>query len=206
VTPGARAWLAVAALLGAVALGGALWPHAALDWQPAIAAREPWRALTAVGVHYDSAHLAGNLAGAALAALFGVVARVTPPVAWAWLVAWPLTQLALLSRPDLAHYGGLSGVLHAGVSAVATFLLVTGTRAQRVLAAAVFIGLSIKLWSEAPWGDASQVQAGRSFALAPLAHLSGTVAGLACTAFALGVARWSSARRRPRRFHRNRHG
>jgi hypothetical protein len=30
------------------------------------------------------------------------------PIAAAWLIAWPLTQLGLLARPDLVHYGGLS--------------------------------------------------------------------------------------------------
>ena len=38
-------------------------------------------------------------------------------------LARPLTQLGLLMRPDLLHYGGLSGVLHAGVAAAALWLV-----------------------------------------------------------------------------------
>ena len=34
-------------------------------------------------------------------------------------VAWPLTHLSLLARPEVMHYGGLSGVLHAGVAVAA---------------------------------------------------------------------------------------
>jgi rhomboid family GlyGly-CTERM serine protease len=187
VNRGARAWAAVALALGAVALAGWFAPRAALDWQPALAAREPWRALSAVGVHYSAAHLGFNLGGVALAGLFGIVARVTPPVAWAWLAAWPLTQLGLLAQPAIEHYGGLSGVLHAGVAAVATFLIVTGTRAQRGVALAVFVGLAAKLWSEAPWGPALRPDAAWGFAVAPFAHASGALAGTLCTLVALVV-------------------
>ena len=192
---GARAWIAVSAALATVALAGWFAPREAIDWQPALAAREPWRALSAVGVHYGASHLGGNLAGVALAGLFGVVARVTPPVAWAWLAAWPLTQLGLLARPELAHYGGLSGVLHAGVAAVATFMILTGTRAQRAVAAAVFAGLFLKLWGEAPWAATLRLDAARGFAVAPLAHATGALAGIVCSAVALALF----TRQRPRR-------
>ena len=192
---GARAWIAVSAALATVALAGWFAPREAIDWQPALAAREPWRALSAVGVHYGASHLGGNLAGVALAGLFGVVARVTPPVAWAWLAAWPLTQLGLLARPELAHYGGLSGVLHAGVAAVATFMILTGTRAQRAVAAAVFAGLFLKLWGEAPWAATLRLDPARGFAVAPLAHATGALAGSVCSAVALALF----TRQRPRR-------
>jgi hypothetical protein len=49
----------------------------------------------------------------------------------AWVCAWPLTQLGLLMRPDLSHYGGLSGVLHAGAAIVALHLVWRGARARR---------------------------------------------------------------------------
>ena len=179
------AWVGVAALLGACAVLGWPLPRASLDWQPALAFSQPWRAFSAVGVHYSPIHLLGNLAGAALAGLFGVVARVPTRLAWAWLAAWPLTQLGLLARPELAHYGGLSGVLHAGVAAVVASLLVTGRRAQRWIGAAVLLGLGAKLLSEAPWGAALRHPAGWDIAVAPLAHATGTLAGALCAAFAL---------------------
>ncbi|MEP7100829.1 MAG: hypothetical protein ABI781_09985 [Burkholderiales bacterium] len=184
-TRGASAWLAVAALLGACALAGWAVPHESIDWQPALAFAQPWRALSAVGVHYSAQHLAANLGGVLLAGAFGLVARVPVRLAWAWLAAWPLTHIGLLLKPELAHYGGLSGVLHAGVAIVITFLLITGTRAQRAVAAAVLIGFGAKLLNEAPWGEALRHPAGWDIAIAPLAHTTGAIAGAACAVIAL---------------------
>ena len=182
---GGRAWVGVATLLGASALAGWTLPTESIDWQPALAWREPWRALTAVGVHYSAQHLIANLIGTGVAGLFGVVAQVPARLAWAWLAAWPLTQTGLLLRPDLAHYGGLSGVLHAGVTAVGVFLLLTGTRAQRWVGAAVLAGLCAKIASESPWGAPLRHPAGWDIAVAPLAHATGALAGAACAAIAL---------------------
>ena len=179
------AWACVAALLGACALLGWPVPHDAIDWQPGLAFSQPWRAFTAIGVHYSVAHLVGNLAGVALAGVFGVVARVPARLAWAWLAAWPLTQLGLLLKPELAHYGGLSGVVHAGVAAVITFVLITGTPAQRWVGSAVLLGFCAKLLSESPWGAALRHPAGWDIAVAPIAHTTGAVAGAVCSAIAL---------------------
>ena len=79
------AWLGLAALLAVAALGGALFPASALDWQPALAVREPWRAFTAVAVHYSPRHLGVNLAGTALVAALGWAARVPASMAAAHL-------------------------------------------------------------------------------------------------------------------------
>ena len=180
------AWVRVAALLATSAVLG--WPvaHETLDWQPALAASQPWRALTAVGVHYSVEHLIGNLAGIALAGVYGVAALVPARLAWAWLAAWPLTHLALLVRPGLLHYGGLSGVVHAGVAIVVVWVLATGkTRAQRWVGALVAIGFVAKLLSEAPWGDTLRHPTGWDIAVAPLVHTTGALAGAACAVVAL---------------------
>jgi len=63
------AWLLVAALYALGAGAGSFAPHEAIDWQPGLALSQPWRAFSAIGVHYSGAHLAGNLAGIALAVL-----------------------------------------------------------------------------------------------------------------------------------------
>ena len=186
-TRGALAWPAVAALLGACALLGLAVPRESIDWQPALAATEPWRAFTAVAVHYSDRHLAGNLAGALLAAVFGVVAQAPPRLALAWLAAWPLTHLALLVEPRLGHYGGLSGVLHAGAAAVIVWLLVRGAPAQRWVAGAVGLGLVAKLLAEAPWGEALRYPAAWDIAVAPIAHATGVLAGAACAVLALRI-------------------
>jgi rhomboid family GlyGly-CTERM serine protease len=185
VTRPGLAWVGVAAFFGACALAGWRIPHEWFDWQPALAFGQPWRSLTPVGVHYSVNHLIGNLAGVALAGVFGVAALVPTRMAWAWLAAWPPTHLALLVKPDLAHYGGLSGVVHAGVAIVIVHVLVTGNRRQRLVGAAVLVGFAAKLLSESPWGDALRHPAGWDIAVAPLVHATGALAGAACALIAL---------------------
>jgi hypothetical protein len=188
--PPYTAWLIVAALYAVLACTGWTLPREALDWQPGLASTQPWRALSAIGVHYSAAHLAGNLAGIALAAVYGVAAMVPARLAWAWLVAWPLTHLGLLVRPDLLHYGGLSGVVHAGVSAITVWVLATArTRAQRWVGALVAIGFVGKLLSEAPWGATLRQPAGWDITIAPIVHTTGAIAGALCALLAIALHR-----------------
>jgi rhomboid family GlyGly-CTERM serine protease len=184
-----RAWAGLAA---ALALGAAVAfavDPGALDWQPALAAHEPWRAWSAAWVHFSALHLAANLAGCAVVAALGVVARVPPRIVVAWFVAWPLTQAGLLARPDLLHYGGLSGVLHAGVAAVALHLIVATRGTRRRIGIAVFAGLLLKVLLETPWGAALRHPAGWDVAVAPFAHASGLVAGATLAALSEAWAR-----------------
>lgn len=188
--PAPRAWLALSFVLALAAVAGGWLPRSALDWQPALAAREPWRALSAVAVHYSALHLGANLAGAVLVGALGVVARVPWPIVLAWLVAWPLTQFGLLLRPDLLHYGGLSGVLHAGVAAAALWLIAHERGRRQLIGAAVLAALLIKILGESPWGPALQQRAGWDIAIAPFAHASGAVCGLLCARLALLFIRY----------------
>jgi rhomboid family GlyGly-CTERM serine protease len=182
-----RAWPALAGTLAAASVLAWWMPAVLLDWQPALAAGEPWRAWTAAAVHWSPLHLGANLLGTALVAALGVVARLPARAALSWLLAWPLTHLALLLQPDLLHYGGLSGVLHAGVAVAATWLLLGATGARRGLAAALLAGLLLKIMLEAPWGPPLRQAAGWDIALAPLAHATGAAAGVVC---ALLLAPW----------------
>jgi rhomboid family GlyGly-CTERM serine protease len=192
---GSRRWLAVAvalalaALLGAVLVPGVI-AATGLDWQPALAAREPWRALSAVAVHYSALHLAANLAGLALVLALGVAAHVPRASATAWAAAIPLTQIGLALRPDLQHYGGLSGALHAGAAVVAVHLVLdTGPGPRRWIGVGLLIGLVAKVVDEAPWGPALRHPAGWDIATAPFAHASGLVAGLVCASMAVAMRR-----------------
>jgi rhomboid family GlyGly-CTERM serine protease len=185
-----RAWAGFAAFLGLGAcLAFALDGTTAIDWQPALALRAPWRAWTAVWVHYSLLHLLANLVGCALVAALGLVARVPPRIVMAWIVAWPLSQFGLLLRPDLLHYGGLSGVLHAGVAAVAVHLIVVGRGARRLIGVGILAGVAIKIGMEAPWGDVLRQLPGWDIAVAPVAHVSGFVAGIVTAALAEGMRR-----------------
>lgn len=184
---GAATWLAAAAVLALLA--GLLWPapRDALDWQPALAGHEPWRAWTAAFVHLSPSHLAANLAGCAVVGAFGAAARVPPRCTLAWLAAWPLTHAALAWQPGLQHYGGLSGVLHGGVAIAAWHLLRRDAGRPRVIGALVLAGLAIKIALERPWGPPTRLEAGWDFAVAPLAHASGAGAGWLC---ALAADAW----------------
>jgi len=190
--PGASAWLLLTAVLAVGSLLAWLLPAAALDWQPARAAAEPWRAWTGAFVHWSPLHLGANLAGAAGIGALGHAAKVPRRVTAAWFLAWPLTQAGLLLQPALAHYGGLSGVLHAGVAAVAVWLLAKSRGRRRAVGAALAAGLLGKLLLEAPWAGPLAHPAGWDIAVAPGAHLSGVLSGTACALLAVLV-------RRPRR-------
>ena len=189
-----RAWLVVALALALGTALATLAPVAARDWQPTLAWREPWRAWTAAFVHYSALHLAANAAGLLLVAALGVAARVPPRLALAWFVAWPLTQLGLLVQPALLHYGGLSGVLHAGVAVAALHLAWRGRGGERWIGAALLGGLALKVSSEAPWGAPLRHPAGWDIAVAPAAHACGLAAGLLCAAVALAWKGRRSAR------------
>jgi hypothetical protein len=205
------AWLALAALLGGGSMLAWWLPAAAFDWQPTLAAAQPWRAWSAAFVHWSPLHLGANLAGAAVVAALGHAARLPARAAAAWFAAWPLTQAGLLLRPELAHYGGLSGVLHAGVAVAALWLLVAppervldldldpavasaathacnghgpGRLQRRLVGAGIAAGLLAKLLIEAPWGPLLHHTADWDIAVAPLAHATGAAAGLACAAVA----------------------
>ena len=137
-------------------------------------------------MHYSLLHLLANLVGCALVAALGLVARVPLRIVVAWFVAWPLTQFGLLLRPDLLHYGGLSGVLHAGVATIAVHLIVVGPRARRLIGVGILAGVAIKIGMEAPWGEALRQLPGWDIAVAPVAH----------------AQRWSRGHRHRRRWPR----
>lgn len=171
-----------------------------LAWQPELAFTDPWRWWTAAWVHLSAQHLWTNLAGAALVLALGLAARVPPLSGWAWGLAWPLTHLSLLAQPAITRYGGLSGVLHAGVMAVAVHLMLerrgqihpSRLSATRWLGIAIAAGVLLKILLEAPWRAALTHPPGWDIAVAPLAHAAGALWGAACAFALVGLARWRS--------------
>ena len=186
----------MAAFLGAGSVVAWWLPAVWLDWQPTLADAEPWRAFSAAFVHWSALHLGANLLGVAVVAALGHVGRLPWLATAAWALAWPLTQQALRIQPALAHYGGLSGVLHAGVAVAALWLLVQARGRTRWLAAAVLVGLFVKLWTEDPFGPPLRTGGGWDIATAPLAHATGAAAGLLAAALLLLVQRkWQQPHR-----------
>jgi len=184
-----RAWAGLAAAFGVAALAGWWLPAPLLDWQPALALHEPWRAFSAAFVHWSERHLAANLAGTAVLAALGLGGQLPAGATLAWLLAWPLTHAGLAVQPALAHYGGLSGVLHAGVAVAAAWLVATTGGARRYIGAAVGAGLLVKLLLEEPWGPPLRLGGGWDIATAPLAHATGAAAGLLCAVALLTLQR-----------------
>ncbi|MBA4175865.1 MAG: rhombosortase [Leptothrix sp. (in: Bacteria)] len=184
-----HAWAGLAAGLAAAALLGWWLPAPLLDWQPALVRHEPWRAFSAAFVHWSDTHLAANLAGTAVLAALGLAGRLPARATLAWLLAWPLTHLGLAVMPTLTHYGGLSGVLHAGVAVAATWLVATAAGTRRRIGAAIAVGLLLKLLLEEPWGAPLRAGSGWDIATAPLAHATGALAGLLCAAVVLAWPR-----------------
>lgn len=173
-----------------------------LEWQPGAARSQPWRWWTAAFVHWTPLHLGANLLATAMVAAYGWVARVPTAVALAWAAAWPCTQLALLLKPQLLHYAGLSGVLHAGVAAVSMWLVMRGNRTERGVGWMMLLGQGVKLLLEQPWGAAVHAPTELDVPVAPLAHAAGSVFGALFAAIALHLdrrlrLRQSRQRKRP---------
>ena len=180
-------WCAASALLLLPALAG-WWlggpgTPPAIEWQRAHVFDQPWRWWSAAWVHYSALHLAANATGALLVATLGLAARLPARAAVAWLAAWPLTHLALWLRPGLASYGGLSGVLHAGVAVVVVSLLREAS--TRRFGLVLGLGLLVKLLLELPWGPALRVGNPAEIATVPFAHATGAIVGALCAALLL---------------------
>jgi rhomboid family GlyGly-CTERM serine protease len=184
-----RTWLVMCVLMAKASLIAFWLPSTWLDWQPTLAWREPWRALSAAFVHWSSTHLVANLLGAAVLALLGLAMKAPTRLTLAWCAAWPLTHLGLLLQPQLAHYGGLSGVMHAGLAAASVWLVLTERGRRWLIGLGLLIGLVVKLWLEQPWGEPLRHGAGWDIAIAPLVHSTGAIAGAACALLA-----WASSR------------
>jgi rhomboid family GlyGly-CTERM serine protease len=190
--PAPRAWASLVIALSLSALAFWFAPREALDWQPGLAVTQPWRCWTAALVHLSPLHLQANLFGCAVVAAFGMAARLPRRATWAWLAAWPLTHAALAAQPQLLHYSGLSGLLHAGVAIAALHLAChAASRRDRLIGLAVIAGLATKLVLEQAWLARPQDVPGWDVRIAPFAHLTGTVAGLLCAA----TAQWIAGRR-----------
>lgn len=144
-------------------------------------ASHPWRAWTTVWVHLSALHLAANLLGLVLIAALGLKAGVRARSAWAWCLAWPCTNIALLAVHGLDYCVGLSGVLHAGVAVVVVHLLLdtasTRTMTQRLVGGMLGAGLAAKIVLEHPWSVAVVQHPALGLPVVPAAHLSGAICG-----------------------------
>lgn len=178
-----KLWLALC-MLHAVASMLVWWAGEPLAWQATWRAdhwfQSPWTLWTSAWVHMNTPHLIGNqMAVGALAAMAWLL-KPHAGAGVAWLLSWPLMVLCLLNWPQVGHYAGLSGLVHAAVAIVGLHLVLGEMRipkAQR-WGAMLLLGLLVKLGLERAWhwpvvwsdaDDMSVVQA---------AHLAGAGVGL----------------------------
>jgi hypothetical protein len=106
---------------------------AQLDWRPGLWPTQPWPLWTAALVHWSDAHLVVNLLACSALIAWGNAAALGNRQTLAWLAAWPVTHVLLAGLAPLERYGGLSGVLHAGVAIGAWTLVWRGQGQRRVV-------------------------------------------------------------------------
>lgn len=200
-----RSWTCLVVALALVSLG--VWLNqsgapdvtptdadllAHLDWQAAQWQSQPWRLWTAALVHWSGAHLMVNLLACVALLAWGNAAALGRRQTLAWLLAWPVTHLLLATDPSLARYGGLSGLLHAGVAIGAWALIWQEKDRRRLVGGLVLAGLLVKQVTEVailahwlgfePLVLAHAVPGAPQFQVASYAHWCGVVAGVWCAA------------------------
>ena len=187
---GPLAWTGVALALGLPALLGLLpghWPPDTWALHPSAGLHQsPLSLWTCAWLHANTRHLVANLAGLTLILSLGWILKLPPRAALAWLLAWPITHLALLLDPRLDTYYGLSGVLHAGLSIIATSLITQANpdRAAKGTALygwALLLGMLAKCWLENPDWQALLPRPGLGMNAAPMSHWAGTLVGIGIT-------------------------
>lgn len=207
--PEGAAWVSLAAVLclGALAVAGIgpaapATPAGGLDWRPGLAGlAQPWRLWTCAWVHWSTPHLLVNLLGGVVVGAVGWRACASSAAALAWFIAWPLTHLlmevpqALELSPTLQRYGGLSGVLHAGVIVLGLDLAGPAQTARhRWIGLAILAGTVLKSLSETPWNPSLRPNAMLGIHVAPVAHACAIAAGALAWAL-VAIARRGLARK-----------
>ena len=191
-----RSWFAVCALLAG---GSALvaWrtgvapsvpelPAHPLAWDAVGWLRHPWTLWTSAWVHTSLGNLGGNLLTIGGLAVAGAALGARRPAAVALLVAWPLSTLALLIWPEVTHYSGLGGPIHAAAAVLG--MNVAARPALKPFSPLLFAALGLKLLAERAWTQPVAFDPSWGFNVVYAAHLTGTLAGAACGALALRLA------------------
>jgi rhomboid family GlyGly-CTERM serine protease len=187
--PRSIAWLWVCALLGAGSLLALAVPNGILDWGRTAAVSQPWRLISAVWPHLSVIHLLLNLCALAAVAALGWLLRAGTTQAIAWLACWPLTHASLWLQPEVTHYAGLSGVLHAGVAICAVAACCEPDRLVKAVGGMLLAGLALKVLIEEPWSRPLQESAALGITVVPLAHAAGAALGLLAGAVAVMTQR-----------------
>ena len=180
------AWLIACGLLGggAVLVGAPdlLWlardnaPHP-LAWDAVGWVLRPWTLWTAAWVPDSAGSLAANLLAFTALAVLGAWLRAGQAAALSLLLAWPLGTAALLLWPEVTHYRGLGGPVHA--AAMALWADLAFRSSTKPLSFALFAGMGLKLLLEHGWTQPVAFDPSWGFNVVYAAHLTGALAGAA---------------------------
>ena len=178
VTPKAAGFPVVTLLVAAGGLALMVLPDAAALFvydRDRVLAGEVWRLATGHAVHFSWSHAGWNLA---VFSVVGVWLERRDRARYSWLIA--LTALVsglwfLVALPDMARYGGLSGL----VSAMVVYLGLTETRQPgpaRAIWAIILLLLAAKIGYENLIGQAVFAAPDAiPFQVVPAAHIVGAV-------------------------------
>jgi membrane associated rhomboid family serine protease len=159
------------------------FPAHPLAWDATGWLRHPWTLWTSAWVHTSLGNLAGNLLAIVGLAVAGAALGARRPAAIALLVAWPASTLALLIWPEVTHYAGLGGAIHAAAAVLGVHI--AARPAFKPFSPLLFAALALKLLAERGWAQPVAFDPSWGFNVVYAAHLTGALAGAACGALAV---------------------
>jgi hypothetical protein len=191
------AWWGLCGLHGAASLlmawAGQNVPTSAWIWRASDGLQHPLTWWTSAWIHLSTPHLIGNLLAMGGVAAAGWVLRADTRSAWAWALAWPLTQVSLLLWPQVGYATGLSGLMHAGtlLLAVQVALGRLPIRGARFWGGLLILAVVTKVVLERGWAVPLSWDADADIQVVQAAHLAGVFWGvlLGLGLVALGRAR-----------------
>ena len=152
----------------------------ALTWRASDWTSSPWTLWTSAWVHLNLPHLVGNVLAMGGLAAAGWVLRPGARCTFAWLLAWPLTQVSLLLWPQVGYAVGLSGLMHAGVLvlAVQVALVRLPIRGARLWGWLLVVVVLSKVLIERGWSQPIVWDAGNELSVVQAAHVTGAFWGV----------------------------
>ncbi|MEO8936857.1 MAG: rhombosortase [Burkholderiaceae bacterium] len=191
-----RVLVVLALVCTALAILCAMLPHARewLDYdREALARGEVWRLATAHLVHLSAAHAALDITALLLVGwIFGPYLQTRELVGLLVVAIIVIDASLWCLHPEVDHYAGLSGLLHAWFAACATLWLLSAapqaTRiSRRAWGVALLTGLAVKLALES--GGHAFWLADAGFHVVTAAHRWGAAAGFACAIVIIVIRR-----------------
>lgn len=140
----------------------------------AIASGEWWRLISGHFIHLSTEHLLTNSVGFFLLVYLSLRYARGKEIAILFIMSTVLISISLyVFSPDVARYGGLSGILHAIIGWIGVRMIVAGEQGGGIF---VLLLISFKLLYESFYGSLFQYE---TFSVIMEAHLYGFAWGVA---------------------------